>query len=223
VGPFTIYTTAPIPIAEQLETSGLVSVHVPDASEMTDGSLDFVRTGDLGLGFTVPLDSNGDASIEVPEGEYVGVVDAPGYVPEDIDLSVVESGTVAMDVTVEEYQEMLAWSVSTSVSALGRSRTYSGTVSIASGGGTASFTSNGATITVTVAGGTLSISGSGVGADINGVASGTASGSAAVQETASQYRASGSVTGTAHVVPDWGSEFDVSITGSFLATALKSA
>ncbi len=74
---------------------------------------------------------------------------------------------------------------------------------------------------MTVAGNTLSLSGSGVGSGINGVASGSASGSAAIQETALLYTASGSVGGTAHIVADFGVEFDVPITGSFSATALK--
>ena len=222
IGPFTIYTTAPIPLADQLATAGLVSVHVPGADEMAKGgSLSVVQTGDLGLAYTLPLDAGGDASVDVPAGEYIGVVDGPGYVPGQVDLSVVQAGTVDVNVTVEKYQEILAWSVSVRVTAAGRKRAYSGTVSIAAGGGSASFGSNGATITVTVAGNTLSLSGSGVGSGINGVASGSASGSAAIQETALLYTASGSVGGTAHIVGDDGVEFDVPITGSFSATALK--
>lgn len=89
---FEFYSVSPLTIAEQLAQSGLVSVTVPNGADLTNGSLELIRTGELGTAMRIPLDAAGNATATVPQGQYRALFRAPGYRTDSLDLVVPPEG-----------------------------------------------------------------------------------------------------------------------------------
>ena len=95
-----IYSFAPIPPWQRAEESGLVNVQVPTAADAQNGFLELISKSNLGEGFVTPLDTAGNASIDVPLGDYFGVVHVPGYTAGQMPVTVSSGGT-SLDVTLD--------------------------------------------------------------------------------------------------------------------------
>jgi hypothetical protein len=60
---------------------------------LSKGSLGLISKGNIGLGFEAALDTNGDATVEVPIGNYRAVVRSQGFSAVEQDVSVPVGGT----------------------------------------------------------------------------------------------------------------------------------
>ena len=60
--------------------------------KLTSGSLDLISKNNIGLGFSIPLDENGNAQANVPKGEYWTTINADGFQTQTGDLQVGDNG-----------------------------------------------------------------------------------------------------------------------------------
>ncbi|HOD80258.1 MAG TPA: Ig domain-containing protein [Phycisphaerae bacterium] len=89
---FDIYSLSPLTMTEQMERAGQVSVYIPNAADMTSGSLELIRKGDIGTSMLIPLDQTGSAVADVPAGDYRAILRGPGFKTAYQDVSVDETG-----------------------------------------------------------------------------------------------------------------------------------
>src|SRR3989338_2327629 len=65
----------------------------PYGQPLSTGSLDLVSRANVGFGVSVLLDTQGKATVDVPQGNYIASVSSPGCSPSTKDLQVQEGGT----------------------------------------------------------------------------------------------------------------------------------